>query len=170
MRIRSAVLAALALACLAAPAAAAPVPQGYSYTDHWFPSADGTRLHAGVFLPSDHKPGEKHPVLVVAGPYTGSNGGVSGAAADGPQADGVTIRFPELFETNKYLRKDRWAYVQVDTRGFGGSDGCFDYYGPHEAADVEAANVWAATRDWSLGPVGMWGKSYDAATQVLALA
>lgn len=168
MRIRSATLALFA--CLAASAAAAPVPQGYTYTDEWFPSADGTRLHAGVFLPSDRKPGEKHPVLVVTGPYTGPNAGVSGASAAETQTEGVSIRFPELFEGNKYLRKDRWAYVQVDTRGFGGSDGCFDYYGPGEASDVEAANVWASKQEWSLGPVGMWGKSYDAATQVLALA
>ena len=166
MRLWSSLLLALAaVLAVAAPAVAVPVPAGYTYQHEWFESADGTRLHAGVFLPTDRKPGERHPVLLVAGPYSSPNGG---ATAPG-NTSGPTIRFPELFDA-KYLRKDRWAYVEVDTRGFGGSEGCFDYYGPSEAADVDAATRWAATRDWSAGPVGMWGKSYDAATQVLALA
>lgn len=167
MRIRSAVLAALALAYLAAPANAAPVPAGYTYQDEWFESLDGTRLHAGVFLPADRKPGERFPVLLVDTPYGARNGGATSPG----NSSGHIIRFPELFAApGKYLRKDRWAYVQVDMRGFGASDGCFDYYGPWEAMDVEASTAWASTRDWSIGPVGMWGKSYDAATQVLALA
>src|SRR5687767_5648847 len=93
MRLLLATLAAALL--LATPAAAVEVPDGYAYQDEWFASHDGTKLHAGVVLPADHRPGERHPVIVVLGPYTSPNGG----SAAGPNADGVPpIRFPELFE------------------------------------------------------------------------
>lgn len=159
------VLLALVLLGGAAPAAAEPVPAGYEFTDEWFESADGTRMHAGVFLPADRKPGERHPVIMVIGPYTAPNGG---ATAPG-NVSGPVIRFPELFTDAKIL-KDRWAYVQVDARGFGGSGGCFEYYGKNEFADAKASVEWAAGREWSTGKVAMWGKSYDAAEGVLAVA
>ncbi len=155
---------AVAGALLAVPAHAVPAPEGYTYTDMWFTSFDGTQLHAGVFLPNDRKDDERHPVLLTSTPYTSPRGGASGTNMTGP-----TIRFPEMFEHAAW-RKGRWAYVQVDVRGFGGSGGCFQYYMPDEAQDVKVAVEWAADQPWSTGKVGMWGKSYDAAQQVLALA
>ena len=160
-------LAALvALLALAAPASAAEIPEGYAYTDEWYEAHDGTQLHAGVFLPADHRPGERHPTIVVLGPYTSSNGG----ATAGPNVDGVPpIRFPELFTDAKIL-EDRWAYVQADVRSFGGSGGCFEYYGPNEMQDAGTFVETIAGRDWSTGKVALWGKSYDAAEGVLGLA
>lgn len=150
---------------LAVPATAEEVPTGYSYEDAWFDSTDGTQLHAGVFLPSDRQPGERLPVLLVSTPYTAPNGGATSAG----NLEGPVVRFPELFD-HPAFRAGRWAYVQVDVRGFGGSEGCFEYYLPSEAEDVRVAVEWAASQEWSTGRVGMWGKSYDAAQQVLALA
>lgn len=166
-RISRALLAGIAAlaAALAVPATADDVPGGYAYTDAWFTSSDGTQLHAGVFLPQDRKPGERHPVLLTSTPYTSPNGGASSAGNN----SGPVIRFPELFKHERF-EAGRWAYVQVDVRGFGGSGGCFSYYLPPEAADVKVAVEWAAKAPWSTGKVGMWGKSYDAAQQVLALA
>ncbi|MDQ3939867.1 MAG: CocE/NonD family hydrolase, partial [Actinomycetota bacterium] len=63
-----------------------------------------------------------------------------------------------------------YAYVQVDSRGYGASEGCYDYGGKGEQMDAVAAVEWAARQPWSNGNVGMWGKSYDAWTQVMALA
>jgi predicted acyl esterase len=166
---RRALLALLLLltAVVALPAATAEeVPEGYAYTDPWFASTDGTSLHAGVFLPADSKPGERHPVLLTSTPYTAPSGGALGA---GGNPDGPTIRFPELFEHEAFTR-GRYAYIQVDVRGFGGSGGCFGYYLPPEMEDVKVAVEWAASQPWSTGKVGTWGKSYDAAQQVLALA
>jgi predicted acyl esterase len=169
MRVLLAALALLALT--AAPARAAEIPEGYAYTDEWFESFDGTQMHAGVFLPADHKPGERHPVILTLTPYAAPNGGASAAAGSSEPANtsGPVIRFPELFTDAKIL-ENRWAYVQVDVRGFGGSGGCFEYYGPNEAKDAGAVIEWAADREWSTGKVATWGKSYDAATGVLALA
>ncbi|HVF19573.1 MAG TPA: CocE/NonD family hydrolase [Mycobacteriales bacterium] len=138
-------------ALVAAPARAVPSPEGYAHSHGWFTSHDGTQLHADIWLPAGRPDDEKHPVLLVSTPYTGS------------------VRFPELFEHTGWLN-GRWAYVQVDVRGFGGSGGCFEYYMPNEAKDVKVAVEWAAKQPWSTGKIGMWGKSYDAAQQVLALA
>ena len=157
-------LVAVAAAVVALPATAAPVPAGYTYQHGWFTSTDGTQLHAGVFLPADRKANERHPVLLVSTPYASPNGGATSAG----NLEGPTVRFPELFEHAGWA-KGRWAYVEVDVRGFGGSGGCFSYYLPDEAADVKVAVEWAAKQPWSSGKVGMWGKSYDAAQQVLAL-
>lgn len=165
-RILLAVLLLLVGVVALPPATAEEVPAGYAYTDDWFASTDGTQLHAGVFLPEDSRPGERHPVLLVSTPYTAPSGGALGA---GGNADGPLIRFPELFEHPRFLA-GRYAYVQVDVRGFGGSGGCFGYYLPPEMEDIQVAVEWAASQKWSTGKVGTWGKSYDAAQQVLALA
>ena len=160
-----AVVIALVAALLAAvPAAAAPVPEGYTYTDHWYTSHDGIQIHAGVFLPADRAPDEKHPVLMNIGPYTAPNGGVLGG-----NLEGIIDRNPELW-SHPAFKAGRWAYVQVDARGFGGSEGCFEYYMENEAKDAKVSVEWAAQQPWSTGKVGMWGKSYDGAQQVLAHA
>jgi hypothetical protein len=41
---------------------------------------------------------------------------------------------------------------------------------PNEAADTKVSIEWAAEQPWSTGRVGLWGKSYDGAQQVLAMA
>jgi hypothetical protein len=161
---RSVVLCLLAVLALAAPASAEEIPQGYAYSDEWFESFDGTQMHAGVFLPADHKPGERHPVILTITPYAAPNGGATGAG----NLEGPVIRFPELFTEGRIL-DGRYAYVQVDVRGFGGSGGCFQYYDENEFKDTEAIIEHIAGRDWSTGKVGLVGKSYDAAEQVLAL-
>ena len=159
----AALLPAVGLA--AGPATAAPVPEGYTYAHEWFTSHDGLQLHAGVFLPEDHVEGEEHPVILVPTPYAAPNGGATGL---GVTSTGPTVRFPELFSHEAFV-EDRWAYVEVDVRGFGGSEGCFQYYMPNEAADVETAVEHIAGLGWA-GDVALWGKSYDAAQHVLALS
>ena len=158
--------AAALVAAVGVPAATADeVPTGYAYSDSWFASTDGTQLHAGVFLPADLRAGERVPVILTSTPYTSPNGGATAAG----NTSGPVIRFPELFEHPRF-QAGRYAYVQVDVRGFGGSGGCFGYYLPPEVADVKVAVEWAAAQGWSTGKVGLWGKSYDAAQEVLALA
>ena len=147
----------------AAPAKAAPVPAGWTYQDAWFTAHDGTQLHAGVFLPADRDEGEQHPVLMNIGPYTAPNGGATSPG----NVTGIVDRNPEIWA---HLASGRWAYVAVDARGFGGSEGCFGYYMEHEMLDAKTSIEWAAQQPWSTGKVGMWGKSYDGAEQVLAMA
>jgi len=168
MRRLAVIVALLGALSGAATAHAATVPEGYVYSDGWFESHDGTQMHAGVFLPADRKEGERHPVILTITPYTAPNESVTGASGGSPNTQGPAIRFPELFTDAKIL-SDRWAYVQIDVRSFGGSGGCFEYYGPNEFIDSRFAVEWSASQPWSTGKVGLWGKSYDAAEEVLAL-
>jgi predicted acyl esterase len=159
--------ALLAGVALMVPAQAAPVPNEATWTQQWIESGDGTMLHADVMLPADRKDGQKHPVILSIGPYFGS--GSQNAPAYDPMEAGPSDRFNDLIEEGRIFEKG-YAYVMVDSRGFGSSGGCNDLGGPGEQMDTKAAVEWAAAQDWSTGKVGMWGKSYDAWTQVMALS
>ncbi|MDQ4005338.1 MAG: CocE/NonD family hydrolase [Actinomycetota bacterium] len=161
-------LAALALATVAVnpvpSSIAAPVPEGATWEQVWFPSQDGTQLRADVLLPADRAETDRHPVILAIGPYFGRN-----ALNDDPGATGPVDRFGDMVKGGKIF-ENGYAYVQVDSRGYGGSEGCNDFGGAGEQMDTEAAVTWAAEQPWSNGRVGMWGKSYDGWTQVMALA
>ena len=168
MKRKTAALVALAVVAglaVLSPAQAAPVPKGATWTQVWFPSGDGTMLHADVFLPADRRVNDHHPVILSIGPYFGTNA----LNGDPVVEDGPIARFADMVEGGNIFKRG-YAYVQVDSRGFGGSDGCYDYGGRLEQLDATSAVEWAASQDWSNGRVGMWGKSYDAWTQVMALA
>jgi hypothetical protein len=132
------------------------------WTEAYFPSADrsGVELHADVLRPADLPSGTKTPVILAAGPYF-SHSGQTGP--EGWTQTGPSNRF-EDFTSGTDLFARGYSYVMVDLRGFGGSTGCLDWVGPGEQADVKAAIRWAASRPWSTGRVGMYGKSYDAVT------
>jgi uncharacterized protein len=131
----------------------------WTWTEEFFPSDDGTSLHADVFLPAWAQDGDQFPVIVSIGPYFGT----------GLNQAGPTLRFEDLIHEGRPFDRG-FAYVQVDSRGYGGSAGCYDMGGRGERMDAKAAVEWAASQPWSTGKVGMWGKSYDAWTQVMALA
>ena len=108
-------------------------------------------------------------MILSIGPYfnhsgqTGPAGPAEGTRYDpvGPQR-GPSDRFQDFVEGSGLLKKG-YTFVMVDLRGFGGSNGCLDWAGPGEQADVENAVEWAASQPWSTGKVGMYGKSYDGA-------
>ena len=161
-----AVLAALAIVAglsFLPSAKAAPVPEGATWFETYLDSADGTKLHADVFLPADRRVNDQHPVILSIGPYFGTG------ANEGPDAEGPVSRFADMVEGGNIFERG-YAYVQVDSRGYGGSEGCYDYGGKGEQMDASSAVTWASEQPWSNGRVGMWGKSYDAWTQVMALA
>ncbi|MBI4781776.1 MAG: CocE/NonD family hydrolase [Oscillatoriophycideae cyanobacterium NC_groundwater_1537_Pr4_S-0.65um_50_18] len=141
------------------------VPQGAAWTQHYFPSSDGSdvELHADVLLPEELAAGEQVPVILVVGPYLGHSGGL---ALENHAHTGPSNRFNDLIEGADLFRRG-YAFVMVDTRGFGGSTGCLDFAGPGVQADVRAAIDWAATQPWSTGAVGMYGKSADAITGLI---
>ncbi len=174
------VLSPLVAACVAAGTTATPaqaatakdpithkdnnrVPTGAAWTEHYFPSTDDVELHADVLLPENLKPGQKVPVVLGVGPYFGHSGqmGVEGFKSTGPSS-----RFNDLITEGKLLKRG-YALVMVDSRGFGGSTGCHDLFGPGEQADVKAAVEWAAKQSWSTGSVALYGKSYDATTALI---
>jgi len=162
-------LALLAAAALTTtPAYAAPIPDGAEWTEATITSGDGvTLLHADVLRPKGAS--GKVPVILSIGPYFNHTGqtGPTDAEYD-PTATGPNTRFADMYTEGKIFQKG-YAFVMVDLRGFGASTGCNDFGGPGEQADVKAAVEWAAAQPWSSGKVGMWGKSYDGWTEVMAL-
>ncbi|WP_097990623.1 CocE/NonD family hydrolase [Streptomyces sp. f51] len=141
------------------------VPEGAVWTQHYFPSSDGsdTELHADVLLPEGLAEGEKVPVILSAGAYFGHAGEI---VPEGHERSGPSARFQDFMKGTDLFEKG-YAFVMVDTRGFGGSTGCLDFGGPGDRADVEAAIDWSADRPWSTGAVGMYGKSFDALTGLI---
>jgi putative CocE/NonD family hydrolase len=164
--------------------AASPAPAaGVAYPDAKFseaffdsPSSAGdVTLHADILRPKGATKADKTPVILSIGPYfnhsgqTGPAGPAEGTNYDpvGPNA-GPSERFQDFVEGSHLLKKG-YTFVMVDLRGFGGSNGCLDWAGPGEQADVVNAVKWAASRPWSTGRVGMYGKSYDALTGLIGV-
>jgi putative CocE/NonD family hydrolase len=109
---------------------------------------DGCRLDATVWRPE--APG-RYPTLLMRQPY--------GRAI----ASTLVLAHPAWYAAHGYI-----VAVQ-DVRGTGTSEGEFHLF-TNEEADGAQAVAWAATLDGSTGRVGMYGFSYQANTQYLALA
>lgn len=127
-------------------------------------SSDGTPLQARVFFPETHRDGQRHPVLLSAGPYPR------------PLSGAPRRHHDDLLDAGELLARG-YVYTEVSLRGRGGSGGCPDFGGPGEQADVAAAIAWAARQPWSDGWVGVvggpsadGGTSYDGWAAVAALA
>jgi predicted acyl esterase len=157
-----------------AGAAGVAYPDG-DWSEAWIQSSDGVTQHADVLRPKGATDATKTPVIVSIGPYfnhsgqTGPAGPAEGTQYDpvGPNA-GPSERFQDFVEGSGLLQKG-YSFVMVDLRGFGGSNGCLDWSGPGEQADVVNAVQWAAGQPWSTGKVGMYGKSYDALTGLIGV-
>ena len=170
-------LAAAILGCLVCvPAVGAdPPPPGSSWHEEYITAPDGTKLHADVLRPKDLPASARTPVILSIGPYFNHSGqtGPAGPAEDTPYTplgdDSPSARFFD-FVNGAQLMKRHYTYVMVDLRGFGGSSGCLDWVGPGEQSDVKTAVEWAASRSWSTGKVGMYGKSYDGVTGLVGVA
>ncbi|MFT5223560.1 MAG: putative acyl esterase [Glaciecola sp.] len=144
-----------------------PMGAGY-HQEVFFASLDGTSLHADVLLPAapDEAPEGGWPVIVSVGPYYNKGGAPTGPS---PTNTGPVERFAD-FVVGADIFANGYAWVQVDSRGFGASGGCNDFGGIGEQMDAAAAVEHFAVQPWANGRAGMWGKSYDAFTQVMALA
>lgn len=163
---RLAALAALLLLSLPS-VAAADVPAGADWKELYIPAGgpDEPQLHADVLRPKGLPDTAPTPVILAIGPYFG-HGGQS--TPNGESSDRPSNRFDDMIEGGKVFERG-YTVVYVDLRGFGGSQGCNDFGGTGEQNDVKRAVEWAAGQTWSTGRVGMWGKSYDGWTQVMAL-
>src|SRR3954451_8340783 len=168
------VCALLTVIWVAAPAYADPPPPGSAWSETYIQEPDGTKLHADVLRPKGIRATRKTPVILSIGPYFNHSGQVGplGPAEDTsytPAGDaGPSSRFFDFLNGAKVFERG-YTYVMVDLRGFGGSSGCLDWAGPGEQSDVKAAVEWAASRPWSTGKVGMYGKSYDAVTGLIGV-
>ncbi len=111
--------------------------------------ADGTKLAYTVVRPAGDGP---FPTLFE---YSGYNPG----------------REPDAGYIDRFVEgSGDYAYVGVNLRGTGCSEGTFDFFQPQEAKDGAAVIEWITDQAWSDGKVGMIGKSYPGITQLFVAA
>jgi putative CocE/NonD family hydrolase len=109
---------------------------------------DGVRLDADLYRPVG--PG-LFPVLLMRQPY------------------GRRIASTVVFAHPRWYASHGYIVVIQDVRGSGTSAGDFTLF-ENERRDGADALAWAATLEGGNGRIGMYGFSYQAATQLLALA
>jgi putative CocE/NonD family hydrolase len=114
---------------------------------------DGVDIQMSIVRP-DVPEGVKVPVIVEASVYYHPLQSVDARVCQ--------ARLTENFVPQGY------AVVLLAVRGTADSGGCMDLFGPKERHDIDQAITWLGTRPWSSGSVGMYGKSYDGATQWMA--
>ncbi len=116
--------------------------------DQRVPMRDGITLSADVFLP-DASAGDidRWPVILVRTPYVKASATVQANA--------------------HYFADHGYAFVLMDVRGRGDSDGDFTPY-RFEGPDGYDAIEWCAAQPWSDGGVGTLGGSYPGCIQWLA--
>ncbi len=150
------------------PAGDGPMGSGW-YGEVNFPNDhDGTMLHADVLLPGppEDAPQGGWPMIISGGPYFSCSKSVTSVS---PTCEGPVERFADFIE-GADIFANGYGWAQVDTRGYGSSANCNDYGGIGEQTDMASAVDFFGSQDYSSGKVGLWGKSYDAWTQVMAIA
>jgi putative CocE/NonD family hydrolase len=134
-------LALVATLGVAHAGAAAPTTR----TTGYLTMADGTKLAYTVVRPAGPGP---FPTLFE---YSGYDPG----------------RSPDESYIRQFVEDDGgYAYIGVNLRGTGCSEGTFDFFQPQEARDGAAVIAWIRQQPWSNGLVGMIGKSYPGITQL----
>ncbi|WP_017586083.1 CocE/NonD family hydrolase [Nocardiopsis ganjiahuensis] len=109
----------------------------------WIPMADGTRLHARLWLPTDALE-DPVPALLEYLPYR--------------KGDWTA---PRDAQRHPYYAGHGYASVRVDLRGSGNSEGVMrDEYAEQELADGVEVVEWLAAQPWCTGKVGMFGISW----------
>jgi predicted acyl esterase len=114
---------------------------------------DGVRIAARIYRPD--APG-KFPALFAASPYQFETD-------DLPHS--TLFLWREVGPVEWYVRDHGYAYVHIDVRGTGASDGVYNLLDYEEQLDLYECIEWVAARDWCDGNVGGLGQSYYAWTQ-----
>ena len=130
----------------------------------WASGPATAEVHLSYWLPSNTEDGERVPVIAVVSPYFSY--GTQGAESTPTNVVGAG-RGEFIFEN--YVPHG-YAFAQVAVFGTEESSGCFDYRGAGEGLGIHAAVEWLGTQEWSNGNVGLYGKSYEGATQWEAAA
>ena len=130
----------------------------------WDVGPDQSTVHLSYWLPSNTLEGETVPVIAVVSPYFsyGQPGDES------TQTNVVSAGRGEFIYQN--FVPHGYAFAQVSVFGTELSTGCFDYRGPGEGLGIHSAVEWLGSQEWSNGNVGLYGKSYEGATQWEAAA
>ncbi|MGB0617068.1 MAG: CocE/NonD family hydrolase [Candidatus Poseidoniaceae archaeon] len=133
-------------------------------SDIWETGPPTSEVHLSYWLPSNTEAGEQVPVIAVISPYYSYGPQGSESLPTNVVSPG---RGEFIFEN--YVPHG-YALAQVAVFGTEESSGCFDYRGAGEGLGIHAAVEWLGQQEWSNGHVGLYGKSYEGATQWEAAA
>jgi uncharacterized protein len=133
---------------------------------------DGTLLRANVFRPQREG---RFPVLMSAHPYGKDALPVRTPFGYLPLKRYRFMRQPDALTQSAYTSWEApdpsfwvprgYAFVNLDLRGFGTSEGIGALLSDQEAADYAEVIEWAGVQPWSTGKVGLFGVSYLAISQ-----
>ena len=137
--------AAALLAVLAfAPAAAhAGVPDGAEYSQDYITGSDpvtNPTLHVDILKPKGVAKDAKLPIILSVGPYFNHSG--STTTDYKPTAAAPNERFYDMVK-GAHIFERGYAFVMVDLRGFGASEGCNDFGGTGEIGQTDGSAVQA---------------------------
>jgi len=130
----------------------------------WESGPAASEVHLSYWLPSNTQEGELVPVIAIVSPYFSFGQPSSESGATNIVGSGRGEFIFDNFVPHGY------AFAQVAVFGTELSSGCFDYRGDGEGLGIHAAIEWLGTQEWSNGHVGLYGKSYEGATQWEAAA
>ena len=130
----------------------------------WETGPDTSEVHLSYWLPSNTLEGEQVPVIAVISPYFSY-----GAQGDESTPTNIVSAGRGEFIFENFVPHG-YAFAQVAVFGTELSSGCFDYRGAGEGLGIHNAVEWLGSQNWSNGHVGLYGKSYEGATQWEAAA
>jgi len=130
----------------------------------WETGPDTSEVHLSYWLPSNTLEGEQVPVIAVISPYFSY-----GTQGDESTPTNIVSAGRGEFIFENFVPHG-YAFAQVAVFGTELSSGCFDYRGAGEGLGIHNAVEWLGSQNWSNGNVGLYGKSYEGATQWEAAA
>jgi hypothetical protein len=130
----------------------------------WETGPDTSTVHLSYWLPSNTLNGEQVPVIAVISPYFSY-----GTQGDESTPTNIVSAGRGEFIFENFVPHG-YAFAQVAVFGTELSSGCFDYRGAGEGWGIHNAVEWLGSQNWSNGHVGLYGKSYEGATQWEAAA
>ncbi len=130
----------------------------------WETGPETSEVHLSYWLPSNTLDGEQVPVIAVISPYYSY-----GAQGDESSPTNIVSAGRGEFIFENFVPHG-YAFAQVAVFGTELSSGCFDYRGAGEGLGIHSAVEWLGSQNWSNGHVGLYGKSYEGATQWEAAA
>lgn len=122
------------------------------------PTSDGIELSARAYLPSVSG---QFSTLFAASPF--------GYETDCIPGNPMFLWY-DVGPIEWYVAERGYAYVHLDVRGTGKSDGSYGFLDRREARDSFEVIEWIAGQDWSNGRIGGFGKGYYAMAQWAAAA
>lgn len=126
---------------------------------------DGVELKGHIYVPEQEDP--PFATVLYWSPYWNT---AIATPSDHPPSEDGSPETQHAFGGIHRLIQEGFAVAAVNLRGTGISEGCFQWGSPVDFSDGHVVVESLADEPWSNGKIGMYGLSYDAYSQTLAIA